>query len=158
MLKGRLGLDKAEIRHEDRHPFIALRMGALTVEDGCMVFSNAAERLHIPYQTLSAILLEPGVTISHDVLRLAARHGLALVCTGLDGVRCYTAPPLQSDMSDLSRQQVRAWSDVEARHAVIRWQFHNRFGGNATFHTVEEARGMEGARVKAAYQIVAKQY
>ena len=47
----------------------------------------------IPFQAISIILLGPGSTVSHDALRLMARHGTGLVAVGEDGVRCYTAPP-----------------------------------------------------------------
>ena len=57
------------------------------------------------------ILLGPGSTVSHDALRLMARHGTGLVAVGEDGVRCYTAPPLMPDTSDIARRQMRAWGD-----------------------------------------------
>ena len=59
------------------------------------------------------ILLGPGSTVSHDALRLMARHGTALVAVGEDGVRCYTAPPLMPDSSDIARRQMRAWGDPQ---------------------------------------------
>ena len=46
------------------------------------------------------ILLGPGGSVTHDALRLLARHGAALAAVGEDGVRSYTAPPLMPDQSD----------------------------------------------------------
>ena len=48
-----------------------------------------------------------------------ARHGTALVAVGEDGVRCYTAPPLAPDTSDLARRQMRAWGDPMGSRIVI---------------------------------------
>ena len=103
MLPGRLGLETARIPHADRHGLLWLSRGALTVRDGTLRFerdgpADAKSPLEsgqygIPFQTLSMILLGPGSTVSHDALRLMARHGTALVAVGEDGVRCYTAPP-----------------------------------------------------------------
>ena len=104
MLRGRLGLETARIPHADRHGLLWLSRGALAVRDGTLRFERQsgpdadssldAGEYGIPFQSLSMILLGPGSTVSHDALRLMARHGTALVAVGEDGVRCYTAPPL----------------------------------------------------------------
>ena len=44
-------------------------------------------------------LIGPGTTVSHDALRLLARHGTGPRRVGQDGVRFYTAPPLGPDDS-----------------------------------------------------------
>ena len=123
MLRGRLGLETARIPHADRHGLLWLSRGALTVRDGTLRFAREsaptpdsgldAGEYGIPFQTLSMILLGPGSTVSHDALRLMARHGTALVAVGEDGVRCYTAPPLLPDTSDVARRQMRAWGDAQ---------------------------------------------
>ena len=117
MLRGRLGLETARIPHADRHGLLWLSRGALTVRDGTLRFERNAEPdsgsgldsgdYGIPFQSLSMILLGPGSTVSHDALRLMARHGTALVAVGEDGVRCYTAPPLMPDTSDTARRRRR---------------------------------------------------
>lgn len=56
-----------------------------------------------PHQFVSLVVLGPGSSVSHDVLRLLARHGVGLVATGEDGVRFYTAQPLLPDFSHLAR-------------------------------------------------------
>ena len=114
MLKGRLGLETARIPHKDRNGLIWLARGALTVEDGTLRFvrpgaATANDSLPtgdfaIPFQMVSMILLGPGSTVSHDALRLCARHGTAIVAVGDDGVRAYTAPPLIPDQSGLARR------------------------------------------------------
>ena len=110
MLRGRLGLETARIPYADRHGLLWLSRGALTVRDGTLRFHRETQptpdspleagEYGIPFQSLSMILLGPGSTVSHDALRLMARHGTALVAVGEDGVRCYTAPPLMPDSSD----------------------------------------------------------
>ena len=116
MLRGRLGLETARIPHADRQGLLWLSRGALTVRDGTLRFERQTDadsgspldsgEYGIPFQSLSMILLGPGSTVSHDALRLMARHGTALVAVGEDGVRCYTAPPLMPDSSDIARRQI----------------------------------------------------
>jgi CRISPR-associated protein Cas1 len=68
----------------------------------------AAGNYTVPHQSISLVLLGPGSMVSHDALRLLARHGTGLAAIGADGVRFYTAPPLLPDTSALARRQVQA--------------------------------------------------
>lgn len=169
MLKGRLGLDTARIPHADRHGLLWLSRGALTVRDGTLRFKRKhspdrdtpldSGEYGIPFQSLSMILLGPGSTVSHDALRLMARHGTALVAVGEDGVRCYTAPPLRPDTSAIARQQVRAWYDAEGeRITIARKMYALRLGEVLPHRSLNALRGIEGARMKQTYRILAEQY
>jgi CRISPR-associated protein Cas1 len=163
MLKGRLGLEQARLPHADRHGLLYLERGALSVEDGCLRFIAAGSELvpagdwRIPHQALSLVLLGPGSTVSHDALRLLARHGTGLSAVGEDGVRLYTAPPLLPDSSALARAQVRAWSDEKgARIAGARRMYAWRLGEVLPHRDITVLRGIEGARVKEMYRLTAE--
>jgi CRISPR-associated protein Cas1 len=164
VLKGRLGLETARIPHVDRHGCIWLRRGALTVEDGTLRFrtSGGDDLLPgdygIPFQTLSAIFLEPGSTVSHDALRLLARHGTALVAVGEDGVRFYASMPFGQDDSALARAQVRAWHDPDSRISIARRMYAWRLGEVLPSSDISVLRGIEGARAKALYRTLAQQF
>ena len=169
MLRGRLGLETARIPHADRHGLLWLSRGALTVRDGTLRFERQADpdsdssleagEYGIPFQTLSMILLGPGSTVSHDALRLMARHGTALVAVGEDGVRCYTAPPLMPDTSEIARKQMRAWGDaVGSRITIARKMYALRLGEVLPHQGIEALRGIEGARMRRTYQTLAQRY
>ena len=163
MLSGRLGLEMARIPHADRHGLLWLDRGNLTVESGCLRFVTAGGSFdpgdyQIPHQTISIILLGPGSTISHDVLRLLARHGTAMAAVGDGGVRFYTAPPLGPDRSDIARQQARLWADPETRLDVARRLYAWRLGEVLREHDITILRGIEGARMKASYRLVADRF
>ncbi len=168
MLKGRLGLETARIPHADRHGLLWLSRGALTVRDGSLRFERRSTRdsesnldegeYGIPFQSLSMILLGPGSMVSHDALRLMARHGTGLIAVGEDGVRCYTAPPLHSDTSELARRQMQAWSRPEGRIDIARKMYALRLGEVFPHQNLDVLRGMEGARMKRTYQILASRY
>ena len=169
MLRGRLGLETARIPHADRHGLLWLSRGALTVRDGTLRFERNAEPdsgsgldsgdYGIPFQSLSMILLGPGSTVSHDALRLMARHGTALVAVGEDGVRCYTAPPLMPDTSDTARRQMRAWADADGgRITIAKKMYALRLGEVLPQQDISALRGVEGARMRRTYRLVAQRY
>lgn len=163
MLKGRLGLEQAKIPHADRHGLLYLDRGALTVESGCLSFLSGGGVLapgtyQIPHQTLSALLIGPGTTISHDVLRLLARHGTTLVAVGTDATRLYTAPAFGPDRSDLARKQALAWADEKTRIRIARKMYARRLGQILPHTELEVLRGIEGARVKESYKLLAQSF
>ena len=169
MLRGRLGLETARIPHSDRHVLLWLSRGALTVRDGTLRFERNAEPdsgsgldsgdYGIPFQSLSMILLGPGSTVSHDALRLMARHGTALVAVGEDGVRCYTAPPLMPDTSDTARRQMRAWADADGgRITIAKKMYALRLGEVLPQQDLSALRGVEGARMRRTYRLLAQRY
>ena len=169
MLRGRLGLETARVPHADRHGLLWLSRGSLTVRDGTLRFLRKDQETSdsplesgeygIPFQSLSMILLGPGSTVSHDALRLMARHGTALVAVGEDGVRCYTAPPLMPDTSDVARRQMRAWGDPEGgRIAIALKMYAMRMGELLPFRDLNALRGVEGGRAKRMYKHLAQQY
>jgi CRISPR-associated protein Cas1 len=166
MLSGRLGLETARIPHIDRHGLVYLERGQLFVADGCLRFLAggsevlAAGEYTVPHQAVSLVLIGPGSTVSHDALRLLARHGTALVAVGADGVRCYTAPPMMPDTSALARRQVELWSDTRrGRPLIVRRMYARRLGEIMPANRdVTVLRGIEGARMKSLYGRLAQRH
>lgn len=163
MLKGRLGLEKARIPHADRHGLLWLARGELCVINGCLHFmrgqgADSPATDQVPHQAVSMILLGPGSSVTHDALRLLARHGTLLAAVGADGVRCYTAPPLLPDRSDVARRQAELWADPRRRIAVARRMYALRLGEVLPHRDLNTLRGIEGARVKNIYKLMADKY
>lgn len=163
MLKGRLGLEKARIPHADRHGLIWLERGELGVINGCLHFVRGKDSPtpsldQIPHQAVSMILLGPGSTVSHDALRLLARHGTLLAAVGVDGVRSYTAPALLPDRSDVARRQAELWGSPKRRISVARHMYALRLGEVLPHRDLDTLRGIEGSRVKATYRLMAEKF
>lgn len=163
-LIARLGLEVARVPHADRHGLLWLSMGELHVDAGCLRFRTGGFDGHgagdyaIPHQTVSAILLGPGGSVTQDALRIMARHGTCLIAVGEGGVRSYSAPPLRPDASALARRQCRVWSDPDTRVLIARRMYAWRFGEVLPHRELDVLRGMEGARIKRAYETLALQH
>jgi CRISPR-associated protein Cas1 len=164
VLKGRLGLETARIPYKDRHGLLWLRRGALLVEDGTLVFVSGPDgapgggRHAIPFQMVTALMLEPGTTVTHDALRLCARHGTGVIAVGEDGVRLYSAMPFGPDDSALARDQVFLWAEPLTRRMVARRLYGFKLGEVLPDAPIEVLRGIEGARAKETYKLFAQRY
>ena len=164
LFSGRLGLAQSRIPHVDRHELLWLSKGNLYVRDGTLSFRTVGSddmdpgEYAIPYQTVSMILIGPGTTVTHDVLRLLARHGTLLAAVGEGGVKHYTAPPMGAGRSRVARAHARLWADEDARISVARRMYGYRFQSVFPHDDISVLRGMEGGRLKETYKIVARQY
>lgn len=164
LLPGRLGLAASRIPHADRHGLIWLSRGRLFVEDGTLRFVTAGDGelaagdYAIPYQAVSMILIGPGTTVTHDVLRVMARHGTLLAAIGEGGVKMYTAPPMGQGRSDVARAHAELWADQEKRLLVARRMYAIRFGEVLPRRDISALRGIEGGRLREAYRLLARKY
>jgi len=146
---------------KDRNSMIFVGKGQLDVRDGafCVVDEVNGERMLIPVGGLACIMLEPGARISHAAVKLAATVGTLLIWVGDAGVRLYAAGQPGGARSDRLLYQAKLALDDELRLKVVRKMFELRFGEPAPAkRSVDQLRGIEGARVRKTYQLLAKQY
>ncbi len=135
--------------------------GRIDVKDGAFVVVDEVkgDRKHIPVGSVVCIMLEPGTRISHAAVKLAAATGTLLIWVGESGVRLYSSGQPGGARSDKLLYQARLALDEELRLKVVRKMFEFRFGEPApTRRSVDQLRGIEGARVRKMYQLMAKQY
>ena len=146
---------------KDRNSMIFVGMGQIDVKDGSFVVIDEVngERQHIPVGSLACIMLEPGTRISHAAVKLASVVGTLLIWVGESGVRLYTAGQPGGARSDNLLYQAKLALDESLRLKVVRKMFELRFGEPAPERrSVDQLRGIEGARVRKLYELLAKQY
>src|SRR5690554_3676967 len=115
--------------------------------------------MHIPVGSVVCIMLEPGTRISHAAVKLAATTGTLLIWVGEAGVRVYSVGQPGGARSDKLLYQAKLALDDELRLKVVRKMFEIRFNEAAPQRrSVDQLRGIEGARVRATYKLLAKQY
>lgn len=163
-LRGRLGLETARVPQQDRHGLLWLARGQLYVCEGTLRFRCAGfvdidpGDYAIPYQLLTCIVLQPGTTVTHDVLRLCASHGTGLVAVGEGGTRFFASAPAGPNESARARKHARLWADESKRLQIARRMYAWRLGEIFPGADIAVLRGMEGARMKETYKRLAAQY
>jgi CRISP-associated protein Cas1 len=115
--------------------------------------------VQIPVGGLACIMLEPGTTVSHAAVCLAATVGCLLVWVGEAGVRLYASGQPGGARADKLLYQARVALDEDARLNVVREMYRRRFDEEApSRRSVDQLRGIEGARVREIYKLTAKKY
>ncbi len=145
---------------KDRLSVLFIERCQLDVLDGAFVaIDSTGVRTQIPVGGVACLLLEPGVRISHAACALAARVGTLLVWVGEAGVRLYSAGQPGGARADRLLYQAKLALDDEARLKVVRAMYRLRFAEEPPQRrSVEQLRGIEGARVRGLYQTLAQQY
>jgi len=145
---------------KERISMLFLEKGELDVLDGAfVVVDKNGVRTHIPVGSVACLMLEPGTRVSHAAAALASRVGCLLIWVGEAGVRLYSAGQPGGARSDRLLYQAKLALGDETRLKVVRKMYDFRFDEEvSSSYSVEQMRGMEGARVKKMYELMAKRY
>ena len=145
---------------KDRLSILYIEKGHLDVLDGAfVVVDKTGVRTHIPVGGVACLMLEPGTRISHAACALAARVGTLLVWIGEAGVRLYSAGQPGGARADRLLYQAKLALDPDLRLKVVRKMYAIRFGEEPPARrSVDQLRGIEGARVREMYKRMASKY
>jgi CRISPR-associated protein Cas1 len=145
---------------KDRASIIFVEYGQIDVIDGAfVVIDKTGVRTHIPIGGFACLMLEPGTRVSHAAVSLAARAGTLLVWVGEAGVRLYASGQPGGARADRLLHQARLALDESARLKVVQRMFAIRFGEEAPERrSVDQLRGIEGARVRRMYELLAERH
>lgn len=152
--------DLGPIPIKERNSILFVERCHVDVRDGAFVMiDKEGVRTHVPVGGTACLLLEPGVRLSHRAAALAAKVGTLLVWVGEGGVRLYSAGQPGGARSDKLLYQAQLALDDKHRLKVVRKMYELRFGEEPpSRRSVEQLRGIEGARVKKTYELFAKRY
>lgn len=145
---------------KERVSMIFIQYGQIDVKDGAfVVIDKNGVRTHIPVGSVACIMLEPGTRVSHMAAALAARAGTLLCWVGEGGVRVYSSGQPGGARADRLLYQAKLALDDTARLKVVRKMYELRFGEKPPERrSVQQLRGIEGARVRKMYELLAKRH
>ena len=147
-------LDMTELpRFSDRLSFLYLEHGHIERDQNSIAYVTQLGTTPIPAADLSLLLLGPGTTITHAAIDRLADCNCTVVWCGEQGVRFYAAGRGGTHLSGNLLKQARLASDHKSRLAVVRRMYEKRFAEKLDPKlSLEQIRGKEGYRVRAAYQ------
>lgn len=146
-------------RFSDRWSYLYLERGILEQEQQGLTFHTGDATTLVPIDQLSLLMLGPGASISHAAVKALAANNCLLGWVGEEGIRMYAHGTGGTFSSRRLIRQARLASDEGQRLGVIYRMYQKRFPGvDLADRSLEQLRGMEGQRVRQAYQELAKQH
>jgi len=138
---------------------IFIQYGEIDVLDGAFVVIDKKGIRTQPLGSVACIMLEPGTRVSHAAVHLASTVGTLLVWVGEAGVRLYASGQPGGARADRLLYQAKLALDDDLRLKVVRKMYEMRFQEpTPERRSVEQLRGIEGARVRETYKLLAHQY
>lgn len=138
---------------KDRMTFLYLEHCTLGRQDGAITVTDEKGIIHIPAAAISVLLLGPGTRVTHRAMELMGDTGVGAVWVGEHGVRYYAHGRPLTTRAGLLIRQAECVSNVRRHIEVVRRMYAMRFPGEDVSRlTLQQLRGREGARVRAAYR------
>lgn len=145
---------------KDRYPFLYLERGRLEVDDSSVKWIDCDGCvIRIPVATISALLLGPGTSITHEAVKVLAAVNCAVCWTGEDSLLFYAVGQTPTSNTRNMRRQMKLACDPKRSEEVARRMFARRFpSADLSGKSLREMMGMEGRRVRQLYEQKAEQY
>lgn len=141
-----------------RLSWVAIERGRLHADAHSLVLERDGQSIDIAPGAFAALLLEPGVSVTHEAVRRCAENRVALLWIGEAGTRLYAASCVHSNATRIVEQALIA-GNVSRRIESARRLYLRMFGEAAPpSYTIEKLRGIEGARVRKIYEQLAVEH
>lgn len=145
--------------HRARSPFIWIERGKVCADSYGLIIKDHGGEVEIPVAAVSTLVLEPGVTITHEAVKLASEHQTLIVWVGEAGVRIYSCGNLGGAEPKRLLQQAQMHLDINRRLECAGKLYRLMFDDPMpSTRSIDKLRGVEGARVKAIYQDIASKH
>ncbi len=128
-------------------------------KDSAIEYIQQDGRVMAPAATLCLLMLGPGTSISHAAVKLLGEVGCSMLWVGEDGTHCYAQGQGETRKAYHLLHQAKLCFNPAQHLQVVKAMYQYRFGAEAAIgKDLIQLRGMEGARVKAAYAEASRKY
>lgn len=142
---------------KDSISYLYIEHAIIEQNDAAIIAINKDGRIPIPVAATTCLLLGPGTNITHAAIRTACENGCMIIWCGEAIGRFYAAGIGETRSAKNLLLQAKLCMDATAHLAVARRMYEFRFPNMDTKdYTLQQLRGMEGIRVKKAYQMASK--
>lgn len=143
----------------ERMTFLYLEHCQLNREDSAITIRDAKGTVHVPAAAISVLLLGPGTNVTHRAMELIGDAGVSVIWVGERGVRYYAGGRPLTHRAQMLQRQAELVSNRRSHLAVVRRMYQMRFPGeDVSTLTMQQLRGREGSRVRAAYRRASQQW
>lgn len=142
---------------KDSVTYLYMEHAIIEKDENAIIAIKKDGKIPIPISQFTCLLLGPGTTVTHAAIRIMASFGCMVIWCGEGVGRFYAAGIGETRSAKNLLLQAQACMDPQTHMAVVRKMYDIRFPGVDTSPmTLQQIRGMEGIRMKKAYEIAAK--
>ena len=139
--------------------YLYLERGKIEQTHRAIEFFDKQGRTLVPVAALAVLMLGPGTSISHEAVKTLTDNGCLITWVGERGVRFYAQGSGETHKGYQLMRQAALVSDPVKRMTVVRRMYQYRFDEDLDPSlSIEQVRGLEGARVRRAYAEASKRY
>lgn len=143
----------------DSLSYLYIEHAVIERDHAALLVLQETGRTTVPTANLSLLLIGPGTSLTHAAIALLAENGTSIVWVGEDGNKFYAQGTGETRRADHLLRQAQMASNPEKRLQVVMRMYAYRFGYELDPGlSIEQIRGMEGARVKNAYADASRKY
>ena len=142
---------------KERMSFLYLERCVINRVDNAITVTDVRGTVYVPAAALSVMMLGPGTKLTHRAMELVGDAGASVIWVGENGVRYYAHGRPLTNSTRLLIVQAALVSNTRSRINVARRMYSMRFPGeDVEKMSMQQLRGREGARVRAAYRMASK--
>ena len=141
----------------DSISYLYLEHAVIEQNDTAIVAIQKDGRVPIPIAAMTCLMLGPGISITHAAIRAICENGCMAIWCGENGGRFYASGIGETRSAKNLLKQARVCMDDTLHMAAVRRMYEIRFPKIKTEHlSLQQIRGMEGIRVRKAYELASK--
>ena len=144
-------------RLKDSISYLYVEHAIIEKSDNSIILIQKEGETPIPVAATTCLLLGPGTNITHAAIRVLCENGCMAIWCGENAGRFYASGIGETRSSKNLLLQAKACMDDDLHMQVVRNMYALRFPNVSTdAMTLQQIRGMEGLRVRKAYELAAK--
>ena len=142
---------------EDSISYIYIEHAIIERSDSAIIAIQEAGKTPIPIAAMTCLLLGPGTKITHAAIRALCDNGCMAIWCGENGTRFYAAGIGETRSARNLLRQAHMCMDADSHLKVAVRMYQIRFPHTKTDGmTLQQLRGMEGIRVRKAYDLASR--
>ena len=142
---------------KDSISYLYIEHAIIEQNDTAIVAIKKEGKIPIPIAAMTCLLLGPGTRVTHAAIRALCDNGCMAIWCGENATRFYAAGIGETRSAKNLLKQAGACMDQDKHLEVAKRMYQIRFSKMKTDGmTLQQLRGMEGIRVRKAYELAAK--
>jgi CRISPR-associated protein Cas1 len=145
-------------RFRDRLSYLYVEHAVIERNQNAIAFFDDLGETHVPIADIALLMLGPGTKLTHAAVDVLSRNNCLIAWVGEECVRMYAFGTGGTHSAGRLLRQAAAVSDMGKRMEIVRKLYSYRFPeALSPEFSLEQIRGKEGYRVRAAYQKLAEE-